>query len=291
MRQLPTDLLKKLRNIQRTEVTEYHVYKRLAESLPAGPNRELLERIARDEAAHAELWKRYTGEQPHPNSLRVLWYVIIGRILGLAFSLKLMELGEKRAEQNYHDLREFVPEAEKVAREEDGHENELLGLINEERLQYTGSMVLGLNDALVELTGALAGFTLALRNTRLIALTGLVTGIAAALSMASSEYLSTRAEQTDKSPLKASVYTGIAYLLTVGVLISPYLTLTNYFVCLAGTLGLALLIIAAFNYYICVARDLPFRRRFIEMSSLSFGVAAFSFLLGFVMREVLGVSL
>lgn len=109
--------------------------------------------------------------------------------------------------------------------------------------------------------------------------------------MASSEYLSTRAEQTDKSPLKASVYTGIAYLLTVGVLISPYLTLTNYFVCLAGTLGLALLIIAAFNYYICVARDLPFRRRFIEMSSLSFGVAAFSFLLGFVMREVLGVSL
>lgn len=291
MRQVPADLLKKLRSIQRTEVTEYHVYKRLAESLPAGPNRQLLERIASDEAAHARLWKQYTGEQPRPNSLRVLWYVIIGRILGLAFSLKLMERGEKRAEQNYHDLREFVPEAEKVAKEEDNHENELLGLINEERLQYTGSMVLGLNDALVELTGALAGLTLALRNTRLIALTGLVTGIAAALSMASSEYLSTRAEQTDKSPLKASVYTGIAYLLTVGVLISPYLMLANYFVCLAGTLGLALLIIAAFNYYICVARDLPFRRRFIEMSCLSFGVAAFSFMLGFVMREVLGVSL
>ena len=49
-----------------------------------------------------------------------------------------------------------------------------------------GSVVLGLNDELVEFTGALAGFTLALSDHRLIALTGSITGIAAALSMASS---------------------------------------------------------------------------------------------------------
>jgi len=57
-------------------------------------------------------------------------------------------------------------------------------LIEEKRLEYTGSIVLGLNDALVEMTGALAGLTLALQNTRLIALSGLVTGIAAASDIA-----------------------------------------------------------------------------------------------------------
>lgn len=286
----PQPLVEKLRQIQKTEITEYHVYRRLAATLPEGPNRRLLEQITNEEAAHAKLWAKYTGEQLVPNKLRVLWFVCIGRVLGLAFSLKLMELGEKRAEATYRELRDFVPEAETVAQDEDKHENELLALINEERLQYTGSMVLGLNDALVELTGALAGLTLALRNTRLIAMSGLVTGIAAALSMASSEYLSTRAEHTEKSPLKAAVYTGIAYLITVAILIAPYVVFGNYFVCLAGTFLLAVMVIAAFNYYVSVARDLPFRKRFFEMVCVSFGVAAFSFLLGFVVRKLLGVE-
>ncbi|MCX8108167.1 MAG: VIT1/CCC1 transporter family protein [Verrucomicrobiae bacterium] len=286
----PTHVLDKIRRIQKTEVTEYHVYSKLAASLPDGPNRQLLERIAREEAAHAQLWAGYTGEQPPPSRLRVFWYVLIGRILGLTFGLKLMERGEKQAEQTYRDLQDHVPEAKKVAEDEDKHEHELLCLISEERLQYTGSMVLGLNDALVELTGALAGLTLALRSTRLIALSGLVTGVAAALSMASSVYLSTRSEQTTKSPLKAAVYTGVAYLCTVSILILPYLVLANYLVCLATTLMMAVMVIAAFNFYICVARDLPYRTRFLEMVVLSFGVAGLSFLLGFALRELLGVE-
>jgi VIT1/CCC1 family predicted Fe2+/Mn2+ transporter len=47
----------------------------------------------------------------------------------------------------------------------------------------------------VELTGALSGLTLAFRNTRLIAMAGLITGIAASLSMAGSEYLATKSEE------------------------------------------------------------------------------------------------
>ena len=59
-------------------------------------------------------------------------------------------------------------------------------------------MVLGLNDALVEFTGALAGYTFALQNTLLVAMTGLITGVAASLSMATSEYLSTKSEENAK---------------------------------------------------------------------------------------------
>jgi VIT1/CCC1 family predicted Fe2+/Mn2+ transporter len=150
---------------------------------------------------------------------------------------------------------------------------------------------LGLNDALVELTGALAGLTLAFQNTKLIALSGLITGIAAAMSMAASEYLSTRSEKTAKHPVRAAVYTGIAYIVTVALLILPYLLITNYYVDLAIALGTAVLIIAAFNYYISVAKDEPFRSRFFEMAGLSLGVAALSFVIGYLVRQALGIEL
>jgi len=105
-----------------------------------------------------------------------------------------MERGEVGAQKEYAGLPAEIDQAQAIAQEESAHENALLGMLDEERLRYIGSVVLGLNDALIKLTGALAGLTLALQNTQLIALTGSITGIAAALSMAASEYLSTKTE-------------------------------------------------------------------------------------------------
>ena len=59
---------------------------------------------------------------------------------------------------------------------------------------------------------------------------------------------------------------------------------------LACTLTAAIAIIAAFNYYIAVARSEPFKTRFLEMAGLSLSVAGFSFLVGFVMRTLFGVD-
>jgi VIT1/CCC1 family predicted Fe2+/Mn2+ transporter len=164
-------------------------------------------------------------------------------------------------------------------------------MLDEERLHYVGSMVLGLNDALVELTGALAGLSLAIRNTRLIALAGLVTGIAASFSMAASEYLSRRSEAGgERDPLKSSLYTGVAYVVTVLLLIAPYLLLSHYLLCLAVTMAIAILIILGFNYYVSVAKDLPFRRHFLQMAGISLGVAVISFGIGYLIRVFLGVE-
>ena len=51
-------------------------------------------------------------------------------------------------------------------------------MIDEEKLKYIGAVVLGMNDALVELTGTLAGLTLALQNEKLVGVAGLITGVA-----------------------------------------------------------------------------------------------------------------
>ncbi len=212
-------------------------------------------------------------------------------LFGFTFGIKLMERGEEKAQANYGELRQVIPDIDDWIRDENAHEQSLIAMLDEELLQYAGSVVLGLSDALVELTGALAGLTLAFQNTKLVALSGLITGIAAALSMASSEYLSTRSEKTSRSPVRAAVYTGITYILTVTLLILPYLIIQNYYVDLGLALVTAVVVIAVFNYYISVAKDEPFRKRFFEMAGLSLGVAAFSFVLGYLIRQLLGINI
>ncbi len=280
-----------LLTFQKNEITEYHIYKRLAKIVKPQENQRILDRIADDELRHHNQWRVYTQQDVTPDRVSIWAYYFISRIFGFTFGVKLMERGEKDAQDSYEQLREAIPEAEAFIREENQHETALLQLLDEERLRYTGSMVLGLSDALVELTGALGGLTFALQDTKLVALTGSITGIAAALSMGASEYLSTKTEETGKNPLRASIYTGGAYLIAVLVLILPYLLLTNHYLCLAFTLAGAVLIIALFTYYISVANDEPFKRRFFEMAGLSFAVAAFSFLVGFLMRTFLGVDI
>jgi VIT1/CCC1 family predicted Fe2+/Mn2+ transporter len=275
---------------QKNEITEYHIYTRLAETVRSPQNRQVLNEIAQDEKRHYEEWKTYTGQDVAPDRLKLWKYYWLSRILGFTFGVKLMERGEEGAQENYAELQDEIEAAKRIAHEENQHEEELIQLLDEERLRYTGSIVLGLNDALIELTGALAGLTLALQNTKLIALTGAITGIAAALSMGASEYLSTRTEETSKSPVKASIYTGLAYILTVLILILPYLFFANYYLCLALTLGAAIVIISLFTYYVSVAKDEPFNRHFVEMAGLSLSVAGLSFLVGLAMRAFFGIE-
>jgi len=284
------DVREQLLTYQENEITEYHIYKKLAQAIKSPENSRVLSEIADDELRHYHDWRKYTEEDVEPNRLKVWKYYLISRIFGFTFGVKLMEQGEEGAQENYARLTDTIEEAKAISRDEEDHEHELLELLDEELLQYTGSIVLGLNDALVELTGALAGLTLALQNTQLIALTGSITGIAAALSMGASEYLSTKSEETTKHPGRAAIYTGGAYIITVLLLILPYLLLDNYYVCLACALGAAVTVIAFFNYYVSVAQDESFRERFLEMTGLSFGVAGFSFLIGFVIRRFLGVE-
>lgn len=288
--ELTANLQQKMLAAQRNEITEYHVYKRIAGRMPDSENRRIIEQIANDELAHYKKWKHYTGQEVSPKWSRVWFYTIISRLLGLTFGFKLMEIGEENAQASYAEIARVIPEIEKLEADEHIHEEKLLNMLDEEHLHYAGSVVLGLNDALVELTGALAGLTLALQNVNLIALSGLITGIAASLSMAASEYLSTSAEKTEKRPIRAAVYTGIAYIITVILLILPYLLLHSIYLCLAISLTTAVAIIALFNFYISIAKSENFRRRFSEMAILSLSVAAISFMIGYLIRAWLGIE-
>lgn len=280
-----------LRTAQRNEITEYYVYHKLSGLVKEEHNARVLQSIGDCELAHYQALREMTGVDAAPNRLTVWFFYLVARFMGLTFGLKLMEKGESSATAAYGDLSGAVAGLDRISREEAEHEEQLIGIIDDEKLKYVGSIVLGLNDALVELTGALAGFTLALGEIRLIALAGLITGIAGAFSMAASEYLSIKSEGEVLHPLRAAVYTGVTYLCTVLFLILPYLVLDNPYLSLGITLTNALLVIFLFTCYVSVAQDIPFRKRFSEMAAISLGVAALTFGISYFVRLFFNIDL
>lgn len=281
-----------IKKMQQNEITESSIYANIASFAKGEENKNTLLRLSQEEKAHCDIWAKYTGVQLKPQKGKVLWYTLIARLLGFTFAVKLMENGEENAQEEYALIESEVPESAEIRRQEEEHEHALIDMLDEESLKYVGSMVLGLNDALVELTGSLAGFTFAMQNTRLIALSGLIIGISATFSMASSEFLSARSEGRSDA-LKSCTYTGIAYLITVLLLIAPYLVFGNeqYLLAMISMLVIVVFIIAGFTFYTSVAQGQPFGSRFTEMAVISISVAVISFFVGIAAKAFLGVDL
>jgi VIT1/CCC1 family predicted Fe2+/Mn2+ transporter len=280
-----------LLKMQKNEITEHNIYKILSKWLKDEKNSEILLKISQDELSHYNILKSITKKDLKPNKFKIYLYLFLTKIFGFTFVLKLMEKGEDKAIENYIKVINNYPKINKILEDEKEHEQKLLNTLDEERLNYIGSMVLGLSDALVELTGTLAGLTFAFQNTKLISISGLITGIAAALSMAGSEYLSTKAESSERNPLKSAIITGITYIITVLVLIFPYLITQNYILALFLALLFAVILVVIFNFYISVAKDFEFNKRFLEMTIIIFSVSFISFLIGVFIKKVLGINM
>mgnify|MGYP001993502278 CR=1 FL=1 len=285
----------RLLKLQRMEATETEVYRRLARMQKDEVNRSILEGISLEEERHETVIAGMTGEKVLPDMRKVRRQIMLARLFGFTFSVKMMESTEQDAAAEYRELG-----LDDIADEEEAHEENMIGMLDEERLRYSGSVVLGMSDALVELTGALAGLTFALQSLNLVALAGLVTGISAAFSMGASEYLSSRAEKKSESAVRAAFFTWISYLITVLMLVSPYLLFSSgspdfqglepHIQALVCTFIIGLLIVAVFNFYVSVVEGVSFRSRFIEMAAILGVVSLISYGIGIALRGILGVE-
>ena len=290
-KQISNELMKLVKKAQIDEEMGSILYAFMAKKEKNVENKKLLEKMSQDEKTHAEVWKSITKKDLKPNKFSILWFKILTVVMGFTFVVKTMQKKESLAQYGYEQMQKELPEAAKMLEDERRHEKELYNMLDEERLHYIGAMVLGLNDALVELTGAIAGVTFALANTRLVALTGIITGVSATFSMAASNYLAERADNNPKA-LKSSVYTGVAYLITVILLVLPYLLLpTNmYALAFAIMLVTVILIIMFFNFYISVAKEEPFLKNFATMAIISLSVAVISYIIGVLAKNLLGID-
>ena len=285
------DAQKLMLEFQQDELNSSLIYGYFARTVKDEKNKKILLQIAQDEAHHAAIWKHYTQKEVRPNMLKVWWFRFLTYVLGYTFVIKLLELHEYAGVNGLQQLKKEIPEVSGIINDEKKHEAELIGMLDEDRLNYVGAMVLGLNDALVELTGTIAGLTFVLANTTMIALAGIITGIAATLSMAASNYL---AERADGNPhaVKASIYTGLTYLFTVIFLVFPYLIfpVNLYLPALICMILTVILLIAVFNYYLAVVKSERFLPKFLEMSGISLSVALISFLIGLLAKLAFGID-
>ena len=290
-KQITSELMKLVKKAQIDEEFGSILYAFMAKREKNEENKKLLEQMSKDEKNHAEEWKKITKKNLKPNMFRILWFKILTVVMGFTFVVKTMQKKENLAQYGYEKMQEELPEAAKMLEDERRHEKELYNMLDEERLHYVGAMVLGLNDALVELTGAIAGVTFALANARLVALTGIITGVSATFSMAASNYLAERADNNPKA-LKSSIYTGMAYLITVALLVLPYLLFPPhmYVAAFAVMIATVILIIMFFNFYISVAKEEPFLKNFATMAIISLSVAVISYIIGILAKNLLGID-
>lgn len=279
-------ILKDLISRQKSEMTGYRIYMWLSAHGKNPQHRVTLKRMAQEEERHYYLLADYTGVYPEANPFRVLFYIGVCRLFGLTFGIKLQENEEGDSVAAYNRYKDTYPGIAGIAIQEEEHEEELKSMIKGKNLSFISAVVLGMNDALVELTGALAGFTLALQDTGQIALMGGITGIAAAMSMAASEYLSVKAEQGTHVAVKAAVYTGVSYIITVILLVLPFFILSGALTALAVTITVAVSTIAVFNFYYSVVKGDKFKKRFVEMLFISFAVIIVSFAISCLLRII-----
>jgi vacuolar iron transporter family protein len=266
---------------QKNEITDHYIYKNLAGRITGVKNRRIMAQIADDEMRHYSIWKSYTQKDVKPRRLKVWFYAFVSSVFGLLFGIKLMEKSEKRSHDSYSRIPGLYKEINGIIRDEEEHEQALVTLLDENLMKSTASLVLGFNNALVEMVGIVAGLTFALQNTALVAVTAFVAGLAAAFAMAASRFFQDKAESAGGNPLRSSLSSGFAYIVIVTLLVFPYLLFTNLFICFGITLVSALCITGFFSFYIAVCRNKPFRNRFFEVIGLLFIVSVLCILSGY----------
>ncbi len=286
-----TDYVKStILEFQEKEITEHFVYKRLSEK-SKGRNAIILKRISEDELKHYNEWKKYTQREVQPSHINVSRYLFFYYIFGLTFVMKILEGNEKKAQEAYNKISDNIPNISELITDEVEHENMLIGMIDDKRLNYLSSMIQGLNDALIGLAGQIAGFTFALQNTQLIGFAGLIAGFAQFLSNSASEieiYFSQKTEE-NRASLVSSLYMGASYMITVIILIIPYFIFSNYYVALSLNISITLIIIGFFTFFVSVVKDISIREMFLAMFTVSFCVSAISFTIGWITKVLLNL--
>jgi VIT1/CCC1 family predicted Fe2+/Mn2+ transporter len=214
-------------------------------------------------------------------------------MLGLTFTLKMMENGEIAAEESYETVPDTVPDIQSIIVDEVNHEELLLKEVDDEHLNYLGSIALALNNSAQEFTGIAVGLTFALQNAKATGGTTLVSGLAATLAMMASEYLSQKTEKldgADGNPLKAALYAGAVYLAMVLLIVTPYFIFTNHINAMLVTVSAVFVVMVVFSFFMSVVKDLKFSKVLAEGLAITVVVVFASYIIGILASKYLGLG-
>lgn len=286
---------KNFKKYAQSEYTDYLIYLKLSNREKEKGNKEMLKTLSVQEKEHFDFWKKLKPDfKPRRQTLFINSILLMRTVLGLTFTVKFMELHEEAVIIAYKKLIDLVPPSskaglEKMIRDEEEHEQNLISQINEQYLKYIGFIALGLADAIVEITGVHAGFLGVTGSTLVAGISGIIVGFAAAISMASAAYLQAKSDP-ERSAFTSALTTGLSYIIAVVVLALPYFLTGEMFWAFVVSTLVGILMIAGFTFYSAVVFERKFFREFVESTFLMLGTAGATFILGNFLGNVSGIK-
>ncbi|HXW94819.1 MAG TPA: VIT1/CCC1 family protein [Nitrososphaerales archaeon] len=279
------------------EFSDYTLYDRLSKTVSSdSPFREVLQNLSTTEHRHFEFWRKYVpGEEPKLAKLKLYWVLFLRKFLGLTFATRYLDRHESNVVQEYKGLERLIPEPDRPAydemvADEKEHEKAFALKVESSAVRYIAFVVLGLADALVEISGIHAGWLGLFEKTEIAGLAGVVAGGAASLAMASAAFAQAKQGFSGSARLSA-VYTGVSYFITAIILATPYFLTSSMILALGTSLTLAVAILVITTWYSTVIQQKAFSRDFVEILAILFGTTTLVFLLGaFVSAEFPGVK-
>ncbi len=280
------------------ELTEHVMYHELAQMERNPENRAALERLSAQEKMHYEFWQSLLPEAK-AKKIRARWYTVanisfLRIVFGVTFITKLLETHEKDAQEKYQSIAAAIPPSHaarfaQIIEDEKSHERELIAQLREKRVSYIGFVVLGLADAIVEITGVHAGFLGVTGSTLIAGVAGVIVGFSAAISMGSAGYLQAK-QDPGKSAIISGFITWASYFCSVVLLALPYFLIRVMIPAFITSTSVGILLVAAFTFYGAVVFDRKFWREFFETVGLMLGTALATFILGIIVGTVFHIN-
>ena len=279
------------------EFSDFTLYGRLARTVRSdSPFAEVLRTLSNTERGHFDFWKKYVPEeQPKLGKLKLYWILFLRKFLGLTFATRYLDRHEANVVIQYGALRPLIPEADipafdAMVADEKEHEKAFAMKVESSAVRYISFVVLGLADALVEISGIHAGWLGLFEKTEIAGLAGVIAGGAASLAMASAAFAQAKQGFQGSARLSA-VYTGVSYFVTAVMLATPYFLTSNMLTALFSSLTLAVVILAVTTWYSIVIQQKFFLKDFVEILAILFATTLVVFALGyFVSAEFPGVK-
>jgi len=290
MQPMRTDLLRYCED----EYTDHLVYRKLAERDNDPERKTILENLSQQEKAHFEFWHDVLGDyQPRVRRLFLHFVLMLRYLFGLTFAVKFLERHEEQVIAEYRSILPHFDGSnkerlEQMIADEEEHENFFIRQIDESVVKYLGFIVLGLADAIIEITGVHAGFLGVTSSTKMAGVAGLIVGFAAAISMASAAYLQAK-QDPGRNPFASSLITGFSYILAVVFLAMPYFLTGHMLLAFSISLMMAMLLTAYFTFYSAVLFDRHFVREFLESAVLTLGTAIATYFFGELIGRLFGI--
>ena len=280
------------------EWSDYTLYDRLSKTVAAdSPFAEVLKKLSSTEHGHYEFWLKYVpGEEPKLARLKMYWILFLRRFLGLTFATRYLDRHEENVVKEYQGLADLIPASDKEAfdamvADEMEHEKAFALEAESSAVRYIAFVVLGLADALVEISGIHAGWLGLFEKTEIAGLAGIIAGGAASMAMASAAFAQAKQGFQGSARLSA-IYTGVSYFITAIILATPYFLTPNMIVALGSSLTLAVIILAVTTWYSVVIQEKHFFKDFLEILLILFATTIIVFALGaIVSAEFPGIKI